>query len=228
MFAPTEHKARRLPAKPPPPELIALGHQPVARRPSPSTVACPGRSALGVQLCSGDPLQRVSADPVRAALQRRGLHRAQPASAASQPSANTCSTYGCCVVVGAASVEPAEPLDAIRRLGLRGAHGGHGGHGLDGAGHGGHGLSVASDGAARVEPAEPAEPLDAQIRLLGLGAAGAALLDPPPQSMPPPRPKPRAAALAPKTLAPTPGATGPQPLSRPSAVSGGAAPTARP
>ena len=118
MFAPTEHKARRLPAKPPPPELIALGHQPVARRPSPSTVACPGRSALGVQLCSGDPLRRPGADPVRVALQR-GLHRAQPASPANQPSANTCSTRGCCVVLGAASVEPGEPLDELRPWGCR-------------------------------------------------------------------------------------------------------------
>ena len=115
--APCWHEGERstlrstLPAKPPPPELIALGHQSAARRPPPTTAARPGRSTLGVQLGSPDPLL--------AALQRRGLPRAQPASPVSQPSANMCSTNGCCVVVGAANVEPAEPLDELRRrLGL--------------------------------------------------------------------------------------------------------------
>ena len=108
MFAPTEHKARRLPAKPPPPELVAQGHQPAARRPTPSSVACPGRSTLGVQLCSRDP--------VRAGLQLRG---AQPAGPASAPTANTCTTDGRCAAVVAASAEQAELLDAtLRRLGL--------------------------------------------------------------------------------------------------------------
>ena len=52
MFNPVEHKARRLPAKPRPPNFIALGHQSAVRRPSPSTGACPGRSTI-----ARDPLR---------------------------------------------------------------------------------------------------------------------------------------------------------------------------